>query len=149
SEALRASATVPLLFTPIERDSMRLVDGGLVANIPIDVARSAGCDIAIAVNTTSGLRTADEMTAPWQTADQIMGIMMERVNERALETADYIVTPDIGRHAGSAFQGLDTLIRLGDETIQRCIPDIMALMWKRTQEYRPAAEKLPLPAPVR
>ncbi|MCK5571675.1 MAG: patatin-like phospholipase family protein, partial [Bacteroidetes bacterium] len=51
-EALRATATVPLLFTPIEKEGMQLVDGGLVTNIPVDVARDAGCDIVIAVNTT-------------------------------------------------------------------------------------------------
>ena len=61
AEAMRASATVPLLFSPIEKDGMRLVDGGLVSNVPVDVARAAGCDIIIVVNSTSGLRTADEM----------------------------------------------------------------------------------------
>jgi NTE family protein len=148
AEALRASATVPLLFTPIERDSMRLVDGGLVANIPVDVARSMGCDIAIAVNTASGLRTSEELRAPWQTADQIMGIMMDRVNERALETADYVITPDIGRHPGSVFRNLDSLIRQGEETTERCIPGIRALVDARAAASLPEAEKRKLPAPV-
>ena len=49
AEALRASLTVPLLFTPIERDSMQLVDGGLVDNIPVDVAEEEGCDLTIVV----------------------------------------------------------------------------------------------------
>ncbi len=149
SEALRASATVPLLFTPIERDSMRLVDGGLVANVPVDVARSAHCDIVIAVNTTSGLRTADEMKAPWQTADQIMGIMMERVNERDLGSADYVVTPEIGRHSGTLFRGLDSLIRLGDATAERCMPEILQLLKTRTERLMPPADTLALPAPVK
>ena len=149
AEALRASATVPLLFTPIERDGMRLVDGGLVANVPVDVARSADCDIVIAVNTTSGLRTADEMKAPWQTADQIMGIMMERVNERDLGSADYVVTPDIGRHSGSSFHGLDSLIRLGDATAERCMPEILRLLKTRTERLMPPADTLAMPAPVK
>lgn len=149
AEALRASATVPLLFTPIERDGMRLVDGGLVANVPVDVARSANCDIVIAVNTTSGLRTADEMKAPWQTADQIMGIMMERVNERDLGSADYVVTPDIGRHSGSSFHGLDSLIRLGDAAAERCMPEILRLLKTRTEGLMPPADTLAMPAPVK
>ncbi len=149
AEALRASSTVPLLFTPIERDSMRLVDGGLVSNVPIDVARSAGCDLVIAVNTTSGLRTADEMTAPWQTADQIMGIMMERVNERGLELADYVLTPEIGRHPGSSFRGLDTLIRLGEATAERCMPDILRLLERSRAKLLIGADTSALQEPVR
>ncbi len=149
AEALRASATVPLLFTPIERDSMRLVDGGLVSNAPIDVARSAGCDIVIAVNTTSGLRTVDEMTSPWQTADQIMGIMMERVNERGWESADYVLTPEIGRHPGASFYGLDTLIRLGEATTERCMPDILQLLERSRKKLLTEADTSALPEPVR
>jgi len=103
AQALRASATVLLLFNPIEQDSMRLVDGGLVSNIPVDVARDAGCDIVLAVNSTSGLRTADEMTAPWQTADQIMGIMMQLSNQEQLKLADITITPEIG---GASLVGL-------------------------------------------
>lgn len=127
AQALRASSTVPLLFSPIELDSMQLVDGGLVSNIPVDVAREAGCDIVIAVNSTSGLRRADEMTAPWQTADQIMGIMMQLSNQQQLQLADIVITPDIGRHLSSDFTGLDTLIDIGYKSALEKIPEILAL----------------------
>ena len=53
TEALRASIAVPFLFTPLEKDGMLLVDGGLVNNLPVDVARSLGADIVIAVDATS------------------------------------------------------------------------------------------------
>jgi NTE family protein len=115
AEALRASATVPLLFTPIERDSLRLVDGGLVDNIPVDVAEEAGCDLVIVVNSTSGLRTLDQMKAPWEVADQIMGIMMQRVKEQQLRMADLVITPDLGGHLSTDFAHLDTLILRGEE----------------------------------
>ncbi len=126
SEALRASATVPLLFTPIEKDGMQLVDGGLVSNVPVDVAREAGCDLIIVVNSTSGLRTADEMKAPWQTADQIMGIMMQQINRQQMGAGDILITPDIGRHLSSNFRGLDSLIRRGEETTEGHLGEILA-----------------------
>lgn len=127
AEALRASATVPLLFRPIEKDTMQLVDGGLVSNIPVDLARDGGYDLVIVVNSASGLRTADEMKAPWQTADQIMGIMMKMVNERQLAGADVVITPLVGRHLSSDFHGLDTLIRAGEAAAEESIPAIKAL----------------------
>jgi NTE family protein len=128
AEALRASATVPLLFSPIERDSMRLVDGGLVANIPVDIARERGTDLVLVVNSTSGLRTIGELNAPWQTADQIMSIMMKVVNERELQDADVVITPDIGNHLSSDFHDLHALVRAGEESAEKTIPLIEALL---------------------
>jgi NTE family protein len=131
AEALRASATVPLVFNPIEKDSMRLVDGGLVDNIPVDVARDAGCEIILVVNTTSSLRNSNEMKAPWQTADQIMGIMMQQANQRSLRQADLVITPELGKHLSSAFKGLDTLIAAGDETMEAQIGKILQLFERK------------------
>lgn len=134
AEALRASATVPLLFSPIERDSMLLLDGGLVSNIPVDVARAAGCDIVIAVNSTSGLRNQAELNAPWKTADQIMGIMMQLSNEQQLGLADLVITPSIGKHLSSDFTGLEELIAEGDRAAEAHMPAIRALLGRKQKE---------------
>lgn len=135
AEALRASATVPLLFTPIEKDSLRLVDGGLVDNIPVDVAKECGCDIVIVVNTTSGLRGLDEIKAPWEVADQAMGIMMQRVKQEQLAEADIVITPDIGKHLSSDFHGLDTLIAEGELSAEARIQPIIALYEQRKEQF--------------
>jgi NTE family protein len=137
SEALRASATVPLLFNPIEKDSMELVDGGLVDNIPADVARESGCDIVIAVNSTSGLRREDEMAAPWQTADQIVGIMMESRKPEQLKEADVVITPDIERHLSSDFKGLEALIAAGERSAEARIQPLLALMREKAAALEP------------
>lgn len=125
AEALRASATVPLVFNPVETGGMQLIDGGLLSNIPVDVARDAGCAMVIAVNSTSGLRTEEELNAPWQTADQIMGIMMQLPNELQLGQADVVITPQIGRHLASDFKGVDSLIRAGETAAEAAVPEIL------------------------
>ncbi len=132
AEALRGSATVPLLFNPIEKGGMKLIDGGLVDNIPVDLARQGGYDLVIAVNSTSGLRREDEMAAPWQTADQIVGIMMERMKAEQLKGADIVITPDIGRHLSSDFRGLDSLIAAGEHAAEAAIPQIETLLRQKT-----------------
>jgi len=137
AEALRASATVPLLFNPIEKDSMELVDGGLVDNIPADLARESGFDVVIAVNSTSGLRTQDEMNAPWQTADQIVGIMMDSKKKEQLGHADVIITPGIERHLSSDFKGLDVLIAAGERSAEEQIPSILALLRQKEAALEP------------
>ncbi len=49
-EAVRATIALPGIFKPVERDGRILVDGGLLNNIPADVARDQECDVVIAVN---------------------------------------------------------------------------------------------------
>lgn len=134
AEALRASATVPLLFNPVEKDSMQLIDGGLVTNIPVDAARREGYDIVIAVNSTSGLRTSDQLNAPWQTADQIMGIMMQLSNDVQLKKADVVITPRISNHLSSNFKGLDSLIRKGELASELVIDEIKGLIDQKQNE---------------
>ena len=49
---MRASMAIPLVFRPVQRDGMLLADGGVLNNLPVDVARNMGADIVIAVDLT-------------------------------------------------------------------------------------------------
>lgn len=50
--AMRASMAIPGVFKPVRIDSLRMLDGGLVNNLPVDVARALGADIVIAIDLT-------------------------------------------------------------------------------------------------
>lgn len=128
AQAMRASMTVPLLFSPVEMGSMHLLDGGLVSNLAVDVAKAMGCDVVIAVNTTSGLRSEEDLQAPWQTADQIMGIMMQLSNEMQLRQADVVIAPEMGSHLSSDFTGIDSLIMRGEVAAQEVAPRILEII---------------------
>lgn len=52
AQAMRASMAIPLVFKPVQMDGMLLVDGGVLNNLPVDVARNMGADIVIAVDLT-------------------------------------------------------------------------------------------------
>jgi len=54
TEAVRASIAVPGMFTPVLRDGMVLVDGGLVNPLPVSVVRALGAERVIAVDITGG-----------------------------------------------------------------------------------------------
>lgn len=49
-EAVRASISLPGLFTPLQHQGRWLVDGGLANPVPISLCRAMGADIVIAVN---------------------------------------------------------------------------------------------------
>jgi NTE family protein len=48
--AVRATMSVPGVFAPVEWGDMLLVDGGILNNVPVDVAREMGADIVVAVD---------------------------------------------------------------------------------------------------
>ncbi|MFI5253055.1 MAG: patatin-like phospholipase family protein [Bacteroidota bacterium] len=132
AEAMRASVTVPFLYTPLERDSMALVDGGLLSNIPVDVAKSLGCDIIIVVNSTSSLRHESHFGAPWEIADQIMTIMMQSANQLQMDQANIIITPDVGDHSVSQFDSIYTLIQAGDREAEKYVGAIQELIREKS-----------------
>ncbi|MCR5131768.1 MAG: patatin-like phospholipase family protein [Prevotella sp.] len=49
---MRASMSIPGLFKKVKFDGYVLLDGGLLNNLPVDVARQMGADIVIAVDLT-------------------------------------------------------------------------------------------------
>jgi NTE family protein len=54
-EAIRASISIPAIFTPVEKDSLILVDGGLVNNIPINHVDRIDADILIACHVNANI----------------------------------------------------------------------------------------------
>jgi NTE family protein len=53
-DAVRASCAMPGLFTPVIRDDVLLVDGGLVNPVPVSMCRALGADLVIAVDLSWG-----------------------------------------------------------------------------------------------
>jgi NTE family protein len=53
-EAVRASISIPLVFTPVKADGRFLVDGGLVNVVPVSVCRDMGANFIIGVNALPG-----------------------------------------------------------------------------------------------
>ncbi|MDY0083277.1 MAG: patatin-like phospholipase family protein [Ignavibacteriaceae bacterium] len=116
SSALRASSSVMFFLAPVKMDTMLLVDGGLVANIPVDVAKNNGGDFVVAINTTSGLWDEDELSTPWVIADQMVSIPMRQNNYEQLSKADFVIEPAIGNTPSTDFNNVDALISLGYKT---------------------------------
>ncbi len=113
SKALRASSSVSFLLEPVHLDSMLLVDGGVVANIPTKPAKDVGSDYVIAVNTTSPLRKKEELTDPLAIADQMVSIPISMVTKENLKYADVVITPALTNKKNDDFTNLNSLIKLG------------------------------------
>lgn len=123
-KAMRASSSVSLLLPPVRIDTLLLADGGLVSNIPVEIALKDKPDFIIAVNTTSPLRTEEELRFPWNVADQIVSIPILVNNRRNIEKADYLLEPDLGIQNGMDFSNPDSLIIKGYEAAKKEITSL-------------------------
>lgn len=113
SQAMRASSSVSFFLSPVKVDSLILVDGGLVANIPVEIAKQMGADYIIAVNTTSDLHPEKDLEYPWIIADQIISIPMKLLNKDQLKNANLIITPRLGQESATDFTDIETKIQKG------------------------------------
>ncbi len=123
-EALRASLAVPLIFTPVDKDTMLLADGGLLDNIPVDVVRDMGADVVVAVDVSSPLSNKQQLEKPWALAEQIIAIMMREPMRTSLASADVVISPDLGGHHAIEYDRIDEVIAAGREAGRQAVADI-------------------------
>lgn len=110
--SLRASMAIPGVFSPVTIDGNVLVDGGMVNNFPVDIAKKLGADIVIGVDVQNDLATPDQLKSINQVFTQIMGLMG---NERYLENiklTDIYIKPDVTNFSTYSFDkpSIDSLI---------------------------------------
>ena len=119
--ALRSSMSVPGVFAPTEVDGRLLGDGGLVDNVPVDVARQMGVDVVIVVNVGTPLGKRDSLQSVVGLTEQMITILTDQNVERSLATLtprDLLLTPDLGKLTSSDFGSGAELIRIGDDYVQ-------------------------------
>jgi len=97
--AMRASMAVPGVFSPVRVNGRPVVDGGLVRNLGVDIARKMGAEIIIAVNVGSPLLEEHEITSAVGVANQMLQILTNQnvaQSLRELKEADVLIDPNLG-----------------------------------------------------
>ena len=116
SQAMRASSSVSFLLPPILRDSLVLVDGGIVENVPIKSALELFPDVLIASDATSSLKNRDELVYPWDIADQIVSIPSRKVWAENIESIDFLIKHDLKKRKNDDFKNLSEIVSMGYKT---------------------------------
>ncbi|MCK4427266.1 MAG: patatin-like phospholipase family protein, partial [candidate division Zixibacteria bacterium] len=145
AQALRATMTVPLAFTPVEMGERLLVDGGLVDPVPVGVVKQMGADVVVAVNTVSSLLPAEKIKNPIDIANQTTSIMSLQKKEEELKKADFVITPELSEFSAMDFGDVEKLISLGEETADSLIEEIKKIIKNKKSEIPPKAGKVSNP----
>jgi len=135
--AMRASMAIPGAFSPVHLNGMVLADGGMVRNIPVDVARSMCADVVIVVNLVEPPAIAEKLVQATQLLSRSMDVMFE-VNEKiqlqSLTERDIRIDVPMGDITTSDFERVPETIPLG-EAAARTATDRLAVYSLPAAEY--------------
>ncbi|SDJ95087.1 patatin-like phospholipase family protein [Pseudomonas indica] len=114
--AIRASMSIPAVFAPVDVDGRLLVDGGMVDNIPVDVAREMGVDQVIVVDIGTPLKPRKELLTVVDVLNQSITMMTRRNSEAQLATLgrdDLLIQPALAAYGVTDFDRAEQLIDAG------------------------------------
>ena len=132
-QAIRASISIPGIFTPYKLNDRLLVDGGVVDRVPYTAAREMGADFVIGVDV--GYHGEE---AP---CSGIMGILLHtlevmewHIMEKTIDTADVSLSvPVAGINAASAAQAKECIAE-GRACAERMMPEILDKIEQKKKE---------------
>ena len=147
---LRASLAFPGLFAPVRVNQRLLVDGGLVRNLPVDIARAMGADVVIAVNVGTPLAPETELRSALSVAQQVLGILTEQNVKRSLKElrpSDILIAPSLEGISFLDFRKHDAAMAAGERAALALAERLQVLAqpeaaYVALEDYRLAAPAL-------
>ena len=134
--AIRASTCIPAFYTPVRDSQGRwLVDGGLVASLPISYVRDLGVDLVIAsdVNLDGARFFEDPKTAMGVLTHTFVAVERIVANQDRAD-ADVLITPKVGHIRWDQTRRADELLQAGYDAGIESIKEIRSLLAPQTSQ---------------
>jgi len=140
AEAVRASASIPVVFSPAKWRGRYLVDGVLIDPVPVRIAREMGADLVIAVNVVPYIgdklqREAsacgpEETKSPniFNTMVRMLYIIGFQSTMASLKEADAVIGPEVGHIRSEQFHRLRECVLCGEKAAEATLPQIKSLL---------------------
>ena len=113
---IRASMAIPTAFTPVTIDSVVYVDGGVVDNFPVDVARELGADIVIGVDLVVNMTNEQLTNSAIDMLLNCIDLYSREQYKQNIEDSDVYIPIDVTGYSAASFgaTALDTLMQRGE-----------------------------------
>lgn len=113
AKAMRATMSLPAIFTPVKWDNMVLVDGGLVENIPVGVVKEMGAETVIAVSLRVPKPNPDQFNSLAGVLRQSVSLSILQNERRSLKEANLVIDADTTRYNATDYEQADKLVKIG------------------------------------
>ncbi|MFZ4689340.1 MAG: patatin-like phospholipase family protein [Polymorphobacter sp.] len=137
-EAVRASIAIPGVFPPVRQGGMILVDGGVIAPVPVRAVRALSKAPVLAVNlqgdylrrAEAGLPAGRQLMTPFRIGRAGLSLLMSHLARQSLmiDPPDLEIAPAIGHIDVRNFTRADELIALGVDAVEGNWTAIKALL---------------------
>ena len=120
--AMRASMSIPGAFAPVIMDKQILADGGLVRNIPIDIARNLCADVVIVVNLVEPAADPAKLQTATQLLSRTMDVMIvanEELQLATLQPGDVRIDVEMGSIGTADFERVPETVPLGEAAARK------------------------------
>jgi len=149
-QAIRASMSIPGIFTPVVLDGRVLADGGMVQNIPVETARGMDADFVIAVELRLAPVDIGGLSSLAGVLSRAIDVMIMQNEHRSLKLADAKISVDMKGFFVTDYSRVRELIQLGYKTAQEQSAALLPYAikdpaeWQKYLDERNARKKQPL-----
>ncbi len=124
ARAVRASCSVPGLFEPLRDGDAMLVDGGLVDDVPADVARAMGADVVVAVNLHAHRHQSGPPRSLLDIAYYTFDILLANSAQKGISSADVVVCPELHGFNYRDLKKVNELADRGEQAMRAALGDL-------------------------
>ena len=111
--ALRSTMSLPGIFTPVRTGDHIFADGGLLNNIPIDVAKEMGADLLIGIHLETQPLSPTAPLSSFAVLGQSISVMIAANELRSMEQADILVTVPLQKYTALDYGAAEAIIKAG------------------------------------
>jgi len=111
--ALRATMSLPGIFTPVRTENQILADGGLLDNLPVDVAKDMGAELTLAIHLETAPLKPDAQLSLFGVLARSISTTIAANELRSMELADIVVAVPLDAFSSSDYNRADEIIKAG------------------------------------
>lgn len=120
--AIRSSMAIPTVFTAVESNDLKLVDGGVVRNFPVQDVKEMGADIVIGSNVATGLLPKEKINNALQVLAQIAFFKESETAKKEIEMCNIYIPIPMENYNTASFSRAQDILQLGIEEGRRMYP---------------------------
>ena len=144
--ALRSTMSLPGIFTPVHSGDHIYVDGGLLDNIPVAIAREMGADIVLGIHLEIAPLKPDASLSSISVLNESISAVIASNERRSMEDADLLVTVPLQKYNSMEFDKADSIIRAGYAAAEASAAKLLRLSvseadWKQYLAEREARRR--------
>jgi len=113
--AVRSSMAIPSVFTAVDYDSTKLVDGGIIRNFPVTDVKEMGADIVIGVNLFKGLPDISKISNMMDVFYQITQYRDAEDLEKEKPLCNLLIEPPVDQYTAGSFDAAKEIMLIGKE----------------------------------